>query len=202
MNKEQKSAIVQRLTDNLGRAKIALVTEYSGMKAGESDEMRRRLRAADSELAVAKNTLVRLALKPTKFAALDTNLGGPIGLIVGYADPVEFAKTIGSFKDLGDKFKVRGGVLDGKPLTAEEITALAALPPREVIFAQLLGLLQAPATRLARLLNEPGSAMARLLDALGKRAAAAAPPLADAPPASETPPAGEAPPAAEQPSAG
>jgi large subunit ribosomal protein L10 len=198
MKKEQKTAIVQRLTDNLGRAKIALVTEYSRMKAGEADDMRRRLRAADSELAVAKNTLVRLAIKPTKFAALDTNLGGPIGLLVGYADPVEFAKTVGSFKDLGDKFKVRGGVLDGKPLTPEEISALAALPPREVIFAQLLGLLQAPATRLARLLNEPGSAMARVLDAIGKRAPATeAPAAVEAPGASEVPVATEPPVASE-----
>jgi len=187
MKKEQKSAIVQRLTDNLGRAKIALVSEYSRMTAGEADEMRRRLRAANSELAVAKNTLVRLAIKPTKFAALDSNLGGPIGLVVGYADPVEFAKTVSSFKDLGDKFKVRGGVLDGKPLTAEEISALAALPPREVIYAQLLGLLQAPATRLARLLNEPGSAVARLLDALGKRPGASEPPAAAPSEAPSTP---------------
>ena len=201
MNKEQKSAIVQRLTDSLGRAKIAVVTEYSKMKAGESDDMRRRLRAADSELAVAKNSLVRLALKPTSFAALDTNLGGPIGLVIGYADPVEFAKTIGSFKDLGDKFKVRGGVLDGKPLTAEEIAALAALPPREVIYAQLLGLLQAPATQLVRLLNEPGSAMARLVDAIGKRAAANTPPAPEAPAGSDAPPASEAPPVAEAPPA-
>ena len=207
MNKEQKSAIVQKLTDHLGRATIALVTEYSKMKAGESDDMRRRLRAADSELAVAKNSLMRLALKPTKFAALETNLGGPIGLLIGYADPVEFAKTISSFKDLGDKFKVRGGVLDGKPLTAVEIAALAALPPREVIYAQLLGLLQAPATRLVRLLNEPGSAMARLIDAIGKRAAANTPPAvdpsagSDVPPAAAAPPAADAPPA-EQPSAG
>jgi large subunit ribosomal protein L10 len=201
MNKAQKGTIVQRITDNLDGAKIALVTEYNGLKAGEADDMRRRLRAADSELAVAKNTLVRLAIKPTKFAALDTNLGGPIGLIVGYADPVEFAKTIGSFKDLGDKFKVRGGVLDGKPLTAEEISALAALPSREVIFAQLLGLLQAPATRLARLLNEPGSSLARLLDVLGKRAAEGAPPAGETPSPSEAPPAADAPPT-EQPSAG
>jgi large subunit ribosomal protein L10 len=171
MDKEQKNAVLQRLSDNLGRAKIALVSEYSGMKAGEADEMRRRLRAAQGELAVAKNTLVRRALQPSKFAALESNLGGPIGLIMGYADPVELAKTLGSFKDLGDKFKVRAAVLDGQPLTAEEIAALAALPPREVILAQLLGLLQAPATRLARLLNEPGSAMARLVDAVGKRTA-------------------------------
>lgn len=169
MKKEQKSAIVQRLTDSLSRATIALVSEYNGVSAGQSDEMRRRLRSINSELQVAKNTLVRRALKESRFAALDTNLGGPIGVIVSYSDPVELAKALGSFKDLGEKFKLRAGVLDGQPLTAEEIAALAALPPREVILAQLLGLLQAPAARLARLLNEPGSALARLLDAVGKK---------------------------------
>jgi large subunit ribosomal protein L10 len=170
MNKTQKSKIVERLTSNLGRAKLALVAEHRGMTAGQSDDMRRRLRAVGSELQVAKNTLVRRALGATQFASLDANLGGPVGLLVSYADPVELAKAVASFKDLGEKFQVRGGVLDGKPLTPAEITALAELPPREVIFAQLLGLLQAPATRLARLLNEPGSSLARVLDAIGKKA--------------------------------
>lgn len=169
MRKEQKSAVVTQLAENLGRASIALVSEYKGMTAGQSDDMRRRIRAVRGEFRVAKNTLVRRAIKDTGFAALEGQLGGPVGLIVSYADPVELAKTVTSFRDLGDKFKLRGGVLDGKALTAEEVTALASLPPREVIFAQLLGLLQAPATRLARLLNEPGSAMARLLDAIGKK---------------------------------
>ena len=176
MNKEEKSALVAELVEDLGRASIAVVSEYKGIKAGESDDMRRRIRAVNGEFRVAKNTLVRLAIKSTPFAALDANLGGPVGLIISYADPVEMAKTVTSFKDLGEKFKIRGGVLDGKALTSEEISALAALPPREVIFAQLLGLLQAPATRLARLLNEPGSAMARLLDAIGRKQGEAAAP--------------------------
>jgi len=186
MRKEQKSAMVAQLAENLGRASIALVSEYKGMTAGQSDDMRRRIRAVRGEFRVAKNTLVRRAIKDTRFAALEGHLGGPVGLIVSYADPVELAKTVTSFRDLGDKFKVRGGVLDGKALTPEEVTALASLPPREVIFAQLLGLLQAPATRLARLLNEPGSAMARLLDAIGKKqgerptAPASEPPAAEA----------------------
>lgn len=169
MNKEEKSALVAELAENLGRASIALVSEFKGITAGESDDMRRRIRAVNGEFRVAKNTLVRLAIKSTPFEPLDANLGGPVGLIISYADPVEMAKTVNSLRDLGDKFKIRGGVLDGKPLTSEEISALAALPPREVIFAQLLGLLQAPATRLARLLNEPGSSLARLLDAVGKK---------------------------------
>jgi len=174
MKKEQKTVIVQRMADDLGRASIALISEQKGLTAGEADDMRRRLRAINSELRIAKNTLVRLAVKSSKYEALESKLGGPIGVIVSYADPVELAKAVSAFKDLGEKFKIRGGVLDGKPLTAEEITALAALPPREVIFAQLLGLLQAPATRLARLLNEPGSALARVVDAIGRKQSEAA----------------------------
>jgi large subunit ribosomal protein L10 len=169
MKKEEKTAVVGQLAELLNRASIAVVSEYKGIKAGESDDLRRRLRAAQGEFRVAKNTLVRLAIKNTKFEALEPALGGAVGLLLSYADPVELAKTINSLRELGERFKVRGGVLEGKPLTAAEITALAALPPREVIFAQLLGLLQAPAARLARLLNEPGSALARLLAAAAKK---------------------------------
>src|SRR5215469_8370953 len=168
MKKEEKTEVVAELAESLNRASLAVISEYKGIKAGESDDLRRRFRAAQGEFRVAKNTLVRLAIKDTKFQALEPNLGGAVGLVLSYADPVELAKTISSLRDLGDRFKVRGGVLEGRPLTAADIAALAVLPPREVIFAQLLGLLQAPATRLARLLNEPGSALARLLDAAGK----------------------------------
>jgi large subunit ribosomal protein L10 len=169
MKKEEKTAVVAQLAESLNRASIAVVSEYKGIKAGESDDLRRRLRAAQGEFRIAKNTLVRLAIRNTKFEALEPNLGGAVGLLLSYADPVELAKTINSLRELGERFKVRGGVLEGKPLTAAEITALAVLPPREVILAQLLGLLQAPAARLARLLNEPGSALARLLDAAAKK---------------------------------
>ncbi|MGH7934047.1 MAG: 50S ribosomal protein L10 [Candidatus Binataceae bacterium] len=169
MKKEQKGAIVEQLATDFGRARLALVSEYKGITAVESDEMRRRIRAVRGEFRVAKNTLVRRAIKDTVCAPLDGQLGGPLSIILSFDDPVELAKTVGSFRDLGEKFKVRGGVLDGKLITSEEVQALAALPPKPVIMAQLLGLLQAPATRLARLLNEPGSAMARLIDAIGKQ---------------------------------
>ena len=200
MKKEEKGAMVAELAENFGRASIALVSEYKGMIAGESDDMRRRIRAVSGEFRVTKNTLLRLAIKDTSFAALDGQLGGPIGLILSYADPVELAKTVSSFKDLGEKFNVRGGVLDGKPLTPEEIDALASLPPREVILAQLLGLLQAPASQLVRLLNEPGSMVARVIDAIGRKAGENAPAAASEPPAPEAgaPPAAAAAPEAPQ----
>jgi large subunit ribosomal protein L10 len=187
MRKEQKTALVAEISEGLGRASIALVSEYRGMTAGEATEVRRRLRAVRGELRVAKNTLIRRAIKDTAFSKLDDQLGGPVGLILSFADPVELAKTVTGMRELGEKFKLRGGVLDGKPLSGEEIQALAALPPLEVIQAQLLGLIMAPATQLVRLLNEPGSGLARLIDAIGKKNGDAAPAAGSAAPADATP---------------
>ena len=190
MKKQDKTALVEKLNDSFGRASIALISEYRGMTAGESTEIRRRFRAVRGEMRVAKNTLVRRAIKGTAYEGLDTNLGGQVGIIVSYDDPVELAKTFSNLREFGDKLKLRGGVLGGKAITVEEVQALATMPPREVILAQLLGLLQAPATHLVRLLNEPGTALARLIDAIGKKngggeapvaAQAAAEPAAEAP---------------------
>jgi large subunit ribosomal protein L10 len=198
MRKEEKNALVGDLAQRLDRASIALVSEYRGMTAGEATEMRRRLRAIRGELRVAKNTLIRRAIKETRFAPLEEKLGGPVGLVLSFSDPVELAKTVTGMRELGEKFKIRGGVLDGRPLSAEEIHALATLPPREIVLAQLLGLISAPATRLVRLLNEPGSALARLIDAIGKERVDSTPaqesapealaPQAAAPDGSETAP--------------
>jgi large subunit ribosomal protein L10 len=198
MKKQDKTAVVEKLTASFGRAKIALVSEYRGMTAGESTELRRRLRAIRGEMRVAKNTLVRRAIKGTGYEALEQNLGGQVGVIVSYEDPVELAKTVTGLRELGDKLKLRGGVLDGKAITPEEIQALATMPPREVVMAQLLGLLQAPATRLVRLLNEPGSALARVIDAIGKKNGGGAAPEPSAAPEA---PAAAAPPADNPPSA-
>ena len=201
MRKEQKTAVVDSLSGAFKKATIALVSEYRGMTVAETTEVRRKLRAVRGELRVAKNTLIRRAIKDTGYSSLEDKLGGPVGLIISTEDPVEIAKTVVGFKDLGEKFKLRGGVVDGSPVTAAEIQALATLPPREVILGQLLGLLQAPATQIVRLLNEPGSQLARLIDAIGKKngegAAAAAP---EAPPAAEAPPS-DAPPTDAAPTA-
>jgi large subunit ribosomal protein L10 len=170
MKKAQKTHAVADLTQRFNRASMTLVSEYKGMTAAESTELRRRLRAVRGELRVAKNTLVRRAIRDTNFAGLDSQLGGPVGLIFSFEDPIAVAKAITTFREAGDKFKVRGGVLEGKPLTREEVQDLANMPPKEVVMAQFLGLLQAPASHLVRLLNEPGSAVARLIDAIGKQA--------------------------------
>lgn len=198
MKKSEKTALVEDLSSSFGRASIALVSEYRGMTAAESTEMRKRLRAVRGEMRIAKNTLVRHAIKGTKYEALDSNLGGQVGLILSYEDPVVLAKTFTAFGPLGEKLKLRGAVMDGKALTPAEVNALATLPSREVIFGQLLGLLNAPATQLVRLLNEPGSYLARVIDAIGKKNGAATP---AAPGAASSEPAPEAPAAPETPAA-
>ncbi|HLH76497.1 MAG TPA: 50S ribosomal protein L10 [Candidatus Binataceae bacterium] len=176
MKRSDKGALVAALTQRMGEAKLALVSEYQGMTAAQSTEFRRRMRAARAEFKIAKNTLMRRAIGQGRFAGLERYLGGPVGVILSFGDPVAAAKAVSEFRDAGDKFKLRGGLLDGQVLSREEVLQLAAMPPREVVIAQLLGLIQAPASRLVRLLNEPGAGLARLMDALAKKAQAAEPP--------------------------
>src|SRR5579885_626591 len=105
MKKTQKSETVSDLSQRFGRASLAVVSEYKGMTAAESTELRSRLRAVRGELRVAKNTLVRRAIRDTRFTALEGQLGGPVGLIFAFDDPIALAKTVTSFKEAGDKFK-------------------------------------------------------------------------------------------------
>jgi large subunit ribosomal protein L10 len=123
---------------------------------------------------VAKNTLTRRAITEGRYEKLGPMLRGPLALIIGFRDPVAIAKLAMKFADELPKLEIKGAVLDGQVLPAADVKALASLPSREVVLAQLLGLLQAPASQLLRTLNEPAARVARLVDALGKRTAPAA----------------------------
>src|SRR5262249_54949859 len=125
---------------------------------------------ADGRCRVAKNRLAKRAIDGGKYAPLGTMLKGPTALLIGFKDPVAIAKVAVKLADEMPKLAIKGAVLDGQVLPAAGVKALAALPPREVVLGQLLGLLQAPASQLVRTLNEPGAQLARLVDALAKRA--------------------------------
>jgi large subunit ribosomal protein L10 len=147
-----------------------VVVDYRGLSAGEFDDVRRAVRAADGRCRVAKNRLAKRAIAGTSYAPLAAMLQGPTALIMGFKDPIAVAKAAVKLAETLPKLEIRGAVLDGAALPATEVKALADLPPREVILAQLLGLLQAPATRLVRVLNEPGAQLARLVKAVSERA--------------------------------
>jgi large subunit ribosomal protein L10 len=174
MKKQDKVALMRQLAERAARSSMVLVSEYRGLSVNEANELRKRIRAARGELKVAKNTLIARAMSEGAFAALREQLGGPVGLVFCFDDPAAVTKAVISFKELGERFRLRGGVLGGKPLDARALEELANLPPKPVLMARLLGVLQAPAARLVRVLNEPGSALARLIDAVGKKQAASA----------------------------
>jgi len=114
------------------------VTEYRGLTVAQLNKLRRELQGAGASYRVTKNTLTRRAIKETAFAKLDELLRGPTGLVTTAKDPVAVAKILVRFAEQNDKLKINGGVLDGEPLPASSVSALAKLPSREVLIAQLL----------------------------------------------------------------
>ena len=169
MKRAEKVDSVQELQNDLGRATVAVLAEYRGLTVTQMNRFRRAVRDADGRCRVAKNTLAKRAVTSSRYERLTPLLRGPMALIIGFKDPVAIAKLAVKFAEELPKLEIKGAVLDGQVLPPAEVKALATLPSREVVMAQLLGLLQAPAAQLLRTLNEPAARVARLVDALGKR---------------------------------
>lgn len=168
MKRDQKTTVIAELAERLSGASLGVVTEYRGLTVAQLNKLRRELQAAGASYRVTKNTLTRRAIKETAFAKLDELLRGPTGLVTAAKDPVAVAKILVRFAEQNDKLKISGGVLDGEALPPASVSALAKLPSREVLIAQLLGLLQAPASQLLRTIQEPGASLVRLLGAIEK----------------------------------
>jgi large subunit ribosomal protein L10 len=171
MRRAEKVDNVAEMQGDLARATVAVLAEYRGLTAGELNRLRRAVREADGRCRVAKNTLAKRAVASSPYEKLTPMLRGPVALLLGFRDPIAIAKLAVKFGEQLPKLEIRGAMLAGEVLPAAEVKALAALPPREVLLAQLLGLLQAPAVQLLRTLNEPATRLARLVDAIGKRVA-------------------------------
>lgn len=191
MNKQEKTALIDDIHGRLRASTMAVMTEYRGLTVAQMDRLRRELKAVGGRYQVTKNTLTRRALKDTAFEKLESLLQGPTGIVTTQKDPVAVAKVLVKFAEQHDKLKITGGVLDGAVLPPENVSALAKLPAREVLLAQLLGLINAPASQLLRTIQEPAAQFARLLGALErtKQAAGEATPAAAPEPPAEPEPA-------------
>jgi large subunit ribosomal protein L10 len=170
MNRAEKVASVESLAGDFKRAKVAVLAEYRGLTVGQMTKLRRAIREVDGQCRVAKNRLAKRAIDGSPYAPLGALLKGPTALLIGFTDPVAIAKVAVKFADEMPKLAIKGAVLEGQVVPVAGVKALAELPPREVLLAQLLGLLQAPASQLLRTINEPGAQLARLVNALAKRA--------------------------------
>jgi large subunit ribosomal protein L10 len=170
----EKTSIVSDLSEKLKRSPFVLVTDYQHMKVGDFGELRNRLAPAGAEVHVVKNNFLKRAMTDCGFPDVSDKLIGQTAIVTGEKDVAPVTKI---FKTFATEFKIAAlkiGFVDRIVLSATELETLAALPPREVLQAQLLGLLLSPATCLVRLLSEPSSALARLLRAKSEQEGASA----------------------------
>ncbi len=153
MPTEAKLRTVDELREKFSTAKSVIFAEYSGLNAFEIGELRRQLREASSELCVVKNTLARRAAEGTPLEAAVAYFRGSSSVVLNYTDSTDPIKVIvKSGKDL-EKLNLKGGLIAGKVLTAEEVKKVSELPPKEVLIAQLLATMNAPVTNFVCVLS-------------------------------------------------
>ena len=172
--KAEKSDLIGHLLTKVNASPFLIVVDYTGLTVDKFSELRKRLRGTGAEIHVFKNTFVKKAAERAGYPAeIGTALVGQTAVVTGEKDVCAAAKVMNTFASEFEKPQVKAGVLDGKFLNADGIKALADLPSREILLAQLLGVLQAPASKLVRVLNEPGAALARVLQAKADQSAPA-----------------------------
>lgn len=164
-NKNEKQEVIDELHEKFARAKAVVLTGYSGIDVEQITDLRSKLRQAQVEYRVVKNTLARRAAEGTGLEGLKDHFVGPIGIALGYDDPVAPAKVLQEFSKTQQKLELKIGMLDGKLLKQADIKALANLPSLDALRGTIIGLLQAPASRIARVLQAPAGQVARVLKA-------------------------------------
>ena len=149
LSKSEKSEVVEDLAEKFFRQKISIFSDFSGVSVAKSQALRRLLKKSDAEYKVAKKTLLDRALEKSGITLKTKDLQGEIGVAFGYGDQAAPAKVLMKFAKENETFKILGGILGSRILTGKEVLALARLPSREVLLAQVIGALSAPMRGLA-----------------------------------------------------
>jgi large subunit ribosomal protein L10 len=170
---ERKQQIAQDLHERFERAKVVILTDYKGLNVAAMTELRRRLREAGIDYQVVKNSLLERASVDTLAARIKDEFKGPSAIALSYEDPVAPAKVLTQFAKENDKLKIRVGVLNGRAMREADIKNLANLPSREVLLAQVLGVLNAVPTALVRVLNAVPGGLVNVLNAIKEKKQAA-----------------------------
>jgi large subunit ribosomal protein L10 len=172
VDRAQKEAAVAGLNQTLGGVNLVVVTHQTGLTVYESMTLRRKVREAGASFKVTKNRLTRLALEGTKFQALQSLMTGPTALAFS-EDPVAAAKVCVEFAKQNEKLTIIGGALGERLLDVNGVQALAKLPSLDELRGRLIGLVQAPATKVAGVLQAPAGQLARVISAYGSQDEAA-----------------------------
>ena len=166
MRLEAKQIITEDLHDRFAKSAIIVVTDYKGLDVTSLNDLRRKLREANIEYQVVKNTLLVRAAEDTEVALIKDYFKGPSAVAISYDDPVAPAKVLTQFAKDNDKLEIKVGVLNGKVLDAQAIKALAILPSREVMLAHFLSALNAVPTSFVRALAEIPRSLVNVLTAI------------------------------------
>src|SRR5262249_694490 len=162
---QAKVETVEALKERLGTAKTAVLTEYRGLTVRQISDLRKQLKATASEYKVVKNRLARIAVKDSPLSPLAPHLKGPTGLVITAQDPVSVAKALQAFRRANPALTIKVGVVEGAVLEAPALKALADLPSKEALRAQMVGALQGPMGQLVSLLIAPHRELVRILQA-------------------------------------
>lgn len=164
MNRTEKANLVSEINGDVQGVETLVIAHYKGLTVKEVTELRRAMRAQGGVMKVAKNKLVKIALKGTKFEALSDLFKGPTAIFYS-ADAVAPAKIVADFANDNDKLVIVGGALGDKVLDVEGVKQLAKLPSLNELRAKLIGVISAPATKLATVLQTPAGQLARVFGA-------------------------------------
>ena len=171
MDRSQKADLVDELKNVFSETSVVVVTRNLGLSVAQSTELRLKMRDAGAQFKVAKNRLALIALDGTRYKPIGDLLTGPTALATS-SDPVAAAKVAVDFAKTNDKLEIVGGAMGDTVLDVDGIKALAALPSLDELRAKIVGLIQAPASKIARTVNEPGAQLARVFAAYGAKEAA------------------------------
>lgn len=166
MNKEEKIRVVSELQDKFQKATGIVFTDYRGLNVEEITGLRNVLRESSLEYRVIKNTLAKIAAEGTSVDSAKDILSGPVGIAVGYDDPVLLAKKVLEFSKKNNKLEIMGGIIEGGLCTPEQVKTISELPSREIQLSMLVGAMQSPLSKMASALNATLSRFIYALEAL------------------------------------
>lgn len=165
----QKQETVTQLQDQARESVGLIVTSFGGLKTVEINEIRQKIRPFKAEYRIVKNSLTKIALKNAGFTGLADMLAGPSAIVIERGDPIGTLKAVFEFAKTHESFKINGGTFEGKELSAAQLKAISALPSREALISQLLGVLQGPVTNLVSVLQATTRNLVNTLDAIAKK---------------------------------
>ena len=171
MDRAQKAAAVADLKQTFSEVGVVVVTRNLGLTVAQSTQLRTKMRDAGASYKVSKNKLAKIALDGTDYLSLGDMLTGPVGL-ASSIDPVAAAKVVVEFAKTNDKLEIVGGAMGATALNVEGVKALATLPSLDELRAKIVGLIQAPAQKLASITQAPAGQLARVFGAYGAKEAA------------------------------